>query len=59
MWKYFTHKNTYRYVDVLKDLVDSYNATPHSAIKGRTTKSVNEQKHHIGVERKLLSTKEI
>ena len=43
MWKYFTHKNTYRYVDVLKDLVDSYNATPHSAIKGRTPKSVNEQ----------------
>ena len=24
IWKYFTHENTYRYVDVLKDLVDSY-----------------------------------
>ena len=32
MWKYFTHNNTYRYVDVLQDLVDGYNATPHGGI---------------------------
>jgi hypothetical protein len=33
MWKYLTYKNTYRYIDVLPDLVHSYNNTYHSAIK--------------------------
>ena len=33
MWRYFTHRSTLRYVDVLKDLVSSYNNTRHSAIK--------------------------
>lgn len=32
MWKYFTYKNTYRYVDVLRDLVHSYNNTYHRSI---------------------------
>ena len=33
MWKYFTHKNTIKYIDVLDDLVHSYNNTFHSTIK--------------------------
>jgi Integrase core domain/Chromo (CHRromatin Organisation MOdifier) domain len=33
MWKYFTYKSTLRYVDVLDDLVKSYNDTYHSSIK--------------------------
>ena len=32
MYKYFTFKNTLRYIDVLRDLVDSYNATYHRSI---------------------------
>ena len=32
MWKYFTHTNTYRYVDVLQDLLLSYNNTYHRSI---------------------------
>lgn len=32
MWKYFTYKNTYRYVDILQDLVHSYNNTFHRSI---------------------------
>jgi transposase InsO family protein len=31
MWKYFTHKKTTRYVDVLPDLVSSYNRSVHSS----------------------------
>ncbi len=42
MWRYFTHKNTYRYTDVLAKLLKSYNSTPHSGIKGRTPDSINE-----------------
>ena len=31
-WGYFTHNNTYRYVDVLQELVSGYNASPHNAV---------------------------
>lgn len=33
MWRYFTHKNTHRYIDVLQSLVSSYNNTVHSSIR--------------------------
>lgn len=33
MWRYFTHKNTYRYIDVLQDLLYAYNHSYHSSIK--------------------------
>ncbi len=33
MWKYFTYKNTLRFVDVLSDMLKSYNDSYHSAIK--------------------------
>ncbi|KAL6433569.1 hypothetical protein ACFW04_006571 [Cataglyphis niger] len=33
MWRYFTHKNTRRYIDVLQDIVHAYNHTIHSTIK--------------------------
>ena len=42
MWKYFTHANTLRYVDVLQSLVEGYNSTPHRGIKGRIPNSVTE-----------------
>ena len=40
MHRYFTHKNTYRYVEVLPHLIRAYNASPHRGIKGRTPDSV-------------------
>lgn len=33
MYRYFTFKNTKRYIDVLQHLVDGYNKAPHSTIK--------------------------
>ena len=33
MWKYFTHYHTYCYIDVLDQLMQSYNHTYHSSIK--------------------------
>jgi hypothetical protein len=30
LYKYFTYKNTYRFIDVLQPLVRGYNATVHS-----------------------------
>jgi hypothetical protein len=32
MYRYFTHTNTRRYVDVLLDLLNSYNRTYHRSI---------------------------
>ena len=32
MYRYFTFKNTWRYIDVLQELVDSYNGTYHRSI---------------------------
>ena len=40
MFRYFTFKNTRRYVDVLQQLVDSYNATHHRSI-GMSPDEVN------------------
>lgn len=33
MWKYFTFKNTWRYIDVLADLMKSYNNSFHRSIQ--------------------------
>lgn len=33
MWRYFTHHNTHRYIDVLDKLVYAYNNTLHSSTK--------------------------
>ena len=33
MWRYFTKRKTYRYVDELQNLVTSYNSTYHTTIK--------------------------
>ena len=33
MYRYFTHNETWRYIDILDDLVNSYNNTFHSTIK--------------------------
>lgn len=35
MWRYFTHKNTYNYTNILQELLHSYNHSYHSSIKMR------------------------
>ena len=42
MWKYFTHRNTFKFVDVLQDMVHSYNRTHHRTI-GRAPIDVNAE----------------
>lgn len=42
MWKYFTHKETYRWIDVLPKLVAAYNRTTHSSLNGLAPNDVNE-----------------
>jgi len=44
MWKYFTHRNTYRYIDILTELLINYNNSYHRTIKMAPSKvnSTNE-----------------
>ena len=39
MYKYFTANNTYKYVDVLPDLINDYNNHKHSTIKMTQTEA--------------------
>ena len=42
MYWYFTHIQTYKYEDVLQDLVSNYNNSPHSSLLGRTPASISQ-----------------
>ena len=45
--RYFTYKNTLKYVDVLQDFLDSYNNTFHSSIKTKPRLVNHENEQHI------------
>src|SRR5438552_158089 len=40
MWRYFTHRGTYKWIDILPELIDAYNASKHRSI-GMAPKDVN------------------
>ena len=41
MYRYFTHKQTYKYQTILQDLVYNYNHRPHRSLNGRVPADVN------------------
>ena len=43
MYRYFLHKQTYKFDDVLQDLVNNYNNSPHSSLYGYTPAEINTQ----------------
>ena len=45
MWRYFTRKGTYRWIDELPQLMESYNASVHRSI-GMAPSAVNEDVEH-------------
>jgi len=47
MWKYFTYKNSQRYIDVLQDLVHSYITTYHRSINMTPTEVNVEKEDYI------------
>ena len=55
MWRYFTAKKTMRYIDILQDLVDSYNRSKHRSIQKKpinvTQKNEREVWHTLYGER--------
>ena len=52
MWKYFTDNNTYRYMDILPDLVEDYNNTVHTSTK-MTPIEASKKKNELTVGQNL------
>lgn len=42
MYRYFSEKRNHRYLDVLQDIVKSYNSTPHRTLNYIASKNVNK-----------------
>ena len=52
MWKYFSANNTYKYVDVLDELIRQYNNSRHTSIKMKpieASKKINEKKNNTNM----------
>ena len=47
MWKQFTRRGNYKWVDTLKDLVDDYNDTVHSTIKMKPNQVTKEDETQL------------
>ena len=47
MFKYFTAKGTRRYIDVLPELMTSYNTSPHRTIKMRPIDVTRDNESHV------------
>lgn len=43
MYRYFSHNQTHRYIDILPSLVYNYNHSVHSALNGLSSAEVNEE----------------
>ena len=56
MYRYFTHKQTYKYVDVLDDLVSNYNHRPHSSLGNLSPVKIDESNSAIIWKRMYVDT---
>ena len=43
MYRYFTHKRTYHYLNVLQDIVRNYNERPHRSLDGKSPSYVKRK----------------
>ena len=47
MWRYFTYKNTLRYIDILQDLVTAYNNRGHQSLNYHAPIAVTKENQHF------------
>ena len=43
LYRYFLHRQTYHYVDVLPQIVHNYNTRPHTSLKGLTPNAITKE----------------
>ena len=58
-FKYFTHMNTFRYIDVLQNFVDAYNMSVHSATGFKPIEVSKNNAESIRVQRFLRNSKNV
>ena len=56
LYRYFHHKQTYYYLDVLQDLVNNYNSRPHSSLNSLSPKQINKQNEAIVWKKMYINT---
>ena len=56
MYRYFLKYQTYRYIDVLQDLVHNYNNTPHSSLKNLSPAEINSNNEAVIWKRMYVDT---
>lgn len=42
MYRYFTHNRTYRFTEILQDIVRNYNSRPHRSLNGLLPRDINK-----------------
>lgn len=47
MFRYFTHTRSYKYIDILQNLVHNYNHQPHSSLEGQSPAEVTHSNESI------------
>ena len=47
MYRFFTHNRTYRYLDILQDIVRNYNHRPHRSLSGKSPSEINKSNEAI------------
>jgi hypothetical protein len=43
LWKIFQYRSSYRYIDILPKVIDSYNRTPHSSLNGLAPADIDSE----------------
>ena len=47
IYRYFTHAQTYKYIEKLQDFVDSYNNTPHGSTGRKPSSVIKDNKKQV------------
>ena len=56
LYRYFHKKQSYRYIEILQDLVDNYNHRPHSSLENLSPSQINKENEAVVWKRMYIDT---
>lgn len=59
VYRYFIHRQTYKYTDVLQHLVDNYNHRPHTSLGGLSPAAINKSNEDMVWKRMYVDTSSV